>query len=203
MKQGVFLISLLLLLPFQAWTQLRKPASIAELSVYTGPDREQLLYAGAKSEGKVVWYTSLAGDSYKAIARGFEAKYSGVRLEAYRAGGSELVPRMIEETKARRLVVDMLEMTLDSLMVSQANNLLVPMVRLISQDIRMGPRNRPTRDWRFGPSCANPIMASDTTKISSQRARFPGASMGCSTLISKENSGSPMARAQTRLLERC
>jgi hypothetical protein len=71
MKKLVFLISLLLLLPFEAWTQVRKPNSIAELAVYTGPDREQLLYAGAKTEGTVTWYTSLAGGSYKALARPF------------------------------------------------------------------------------------------------------------------------------------
>jgi len=126
MKKVVFLTSLLLLCPPEAWTQIQKPASIAELSVYNGSDRERLLYGGAKSEGKVVWYTSLAGDSYKAIARTFEAKYPGVRLEAYRAGGSELVPRMIEEAKAHHPVFDTLEMTLDSLMVSQASNLLRP-----------------------------------------------------------------------------
>jgi len=126
MKKVVFLTSLLLLYRPEAWTQVQKPASIAELSVYNGSDRERLHYGGAKSEGKVVWYTSLAGDSYKAIARTFEAKYPGVRLEAYRAGGSELVPRMIEEAKARRPVFDTLEITLDSLMVSQANNLLRP-----------------------------------------------------------------------------
>ena len=100
--------------------------TVAELSVYNGSDREQLLYGGAKSEGTVTWYTSLAGDSYKALARAFEAKYSGVRVESYRAGGSELVPRMIEESKARRPVFDVLEITLDSLMVSRANNLLRP-----------------------------------------------------------------------------
>ena len=40
-------------------------------------DREQLLHASAKSEGVVNWYTSLAGDSYKALSRAFEAKYPG------------------------------------------------------------------------------------------------------------------------------
>jgi iron(III) transport system substrate-binding protein len=82
-----------------AWAQSPKPASITELAGYNGSDREQLLYAGARSEGKVVWYTSLAGDSYKAMARAFETKYPGLRLEAYRAGGSDLVPRMIEEAR--------------------------------------------------------------------------------------------------------
>ena len=84
------------------WAQSRKPASITELASYLGPDREQLLYGGAKSEGAVVWYTSLAGDSYKALARAFESKYSGIRVEAYRAGGTDLVVRMSEEAKARR-----------------------------------------------------------------------------------------------------
>src|SRR4030095_9226655 len=106
MKKLVFLTSLLLLLPFEASTQVRKPHSIAELAVYSGSDREQLLYAGAKTEGTVTWYTSLAGGSYQALARAFEAKYPGVRVESYRAGGSELVVRMAEETKARRPTFD-------------------------------------------------------------------------------------------------
>lgn len=126
MKTNVLLIVLLLFFASEISAQPRKPGTVAELSVYNGSDREQLLYAGAKSEGKVTWYTSLAGDSYKALARAFESKYPGLRLEAYRAGGSELVPRMIEEAKARRPVCDVLEITLDSLMVSRANNLLRP-----------------------------------------------------------------------------
>jgi ABC-type Fe3+ transport system substrate-binding protein len=44
-------------------------------------------------------------------------------VEAYRAGGSELVVRMAEETKARRPTFDALETTYDFMMVSRANNL--------------------------------------------------------------------------------
>ena len=43
-----------------------------------------MLYAGAKSEGKVTWYTSLSGDSYKGMVKAFETKYPGVKLDAYR-----------------------------------------------------------------------------------------------------------------------
>jgi iron(III) transport system substrate-binding protein len=85
-----------------------------------------MLYAGAKSEGVVNWYTSLAGDSYKALSRAFEAKYSGVRVEAFRAGGSDLVVRMSEETKARRPTMDALETTYDFMMVSKAYGLTRP-----------------------------------------------------------------------------
>ena len=126
MKLITQILSLFLLFSSYAWAQSPKPKSIAELAIYTGSDREQLLYAGAKSEGTVTWYTSLAGDSYKALARAFETRYPGVRVESYRAGGSELVVRMAEETKARRPTFDALETTYDFMMVARAENLTRP-----------------------------------------------------------------------------
>ena len=88
-------IKLLLVFSFPAavWAQPTKPASLAELAVYNGPDREQLLVAGAKKEGKVVWYTALAGGSYKELARAFEAKY-GVAVEAYRGASRDLIAKV-------------------------------------------------------------------------------------------------------------
>lgn len=109
-----------------AFSQSRKPATVSEIATYMGADREQVLYAGAKSEGVVTWYTSLAGDGYKAIARAFETKYSGVRVEAFRNGGSELVTRMAEEAKARRPSMDALETTYDYASVSKEYGLIRP-----------------------------------------------------------------------------
>ena len=88
------LLAVLLVIPTLLAAQSRKPATVAEIAAYMGADREQLLHAGAKTEGVAIWYTSLAGDSYKALARAFETKYPGVRVEVFRAGGSELMPRM-------------------------------------------------------------------------------------------------------------
>src|SRR2546430_8466464 len=102
MKIPSFIFLVLLLLPSEAWEQTRKPASIAELATYRGADRERVLYAGAKAEGKVVWYTSLAGGSYKEIVSVFEAKYPGVKVESFRAAGKDLVVRMEEKGKARK-----------------------------------------------------------------------------------------------------
>jgi ABC-type glycerol-3-phosphate transport system substrate-binding protein len=65
-----------------------------------------VLYAGAKSEGKVTWYTSLAGDSYKAMVKAFEGKYPGVKVETYRVSGSDMTTRMFEESKAKRYIAD-------------------------------------------------------------------------------------------------
>jgi len=109
-----------------AWGQSKKPAAFAELAAYLGPDREQILLAGAKSEGKVVWYTSLGGGSYKAIIDAFEAKYPGVKVEVYRATGSDLTTRITEEANARRNIVDTVESTGEVLTALRNAKLLAP-----------------------------------------------------------------------------
>ena len=88
MKIASFFFLVLFVITSPASAQSRKPSSIAELAVYRGPDREQILYAGAKAEGKIIWYTSLAGDSYKEMVKAFETRYSGVKVESYRAAAS-------------------------------------------------------------------------------------------------------------------
>ena len=126
MKTLNFIVLLLLLLPSEGWVQARKPSSIEELTIYLGADREQILYAGAKSEGKVVWYTSLAGGSYKEIVNVFEKKYAGVKVEAFRASGSDLTVKLEEETKARRNIADAIETTEGNLMFMRDGKLLRP-----------------------------------------------------------------------------
>jgi len=121
-----FILLALLLLPSSAGAQARKPSTIAELVTYRGADREQLLYAGAKSEGKIVWYTSLAGDSYKELVKAFETKYAGVKVESYRAAGAELVTRLEEEGRARRNIADAIETTEGSLIFLRDGKLLRP-----------------------------------------------------------------------------
>jgi len=121
-----FAVTLFVFAPITLFAQQRKALTVSEIATYLGADREQVFYAGAKSEGLVNWYTSLAGDSYKAISRAFEAKYPGVRVEAFRNGGGELVTRMSEEVKARRPNMDALETTYDFLMVSKAYGLIRP-----------------------------------------------------------------------------
>lgn len=126
MKVSVVGLWLLLLAPSEGWVQSRKPMTIAYLVTYNGADWEQILYAGAKTEGKVVWYTSLAGDSYKGMTKAFEAKYPGVRVEAYRVSGSEMTTRMMEESKAKRYIVDTVETTEGNLLFMRDGFLLRP-----------------------------------------------------------------------------
>jgi len=126
MKKIAFVLFALFLLSSNAWSQTRKPSSIAELAVYRGADREAILYAGAKTEGKILWYTSLAGDSYKEMVKAFETKYPGVRVDSFRAAGADLVTRLEEEARAKRNIADSIETTEGSLIFLRDGKLLRP-----------------------------------------------------------------------------
>jgi len=107
-----------------AWAQSGMQIKPADLAMYDKPDREKILYAGAKAEGKVTWYTSLAGGSYKDLAAAFQAKYPGVQLEAYRATSQDLTSRILAESQARRFIVDTIESTLPLLKLLRDSKLL-------------------------------------------------------------------------------
>jgi iron(III) transport system substrate-binding protein len=109
-----------------AWSQTGKPPSAAELAAYTGADRERVLFEGAKREGKVVWYTTLATDQNKQIAGVFEKKYPGVAVETFRTGASALAQRLVTEAKARRHIADAIETTPPGLMTFRESQLLLP-----------------------------------------------------------------------------
>ena len=126
MKIFNFLLLLFLLWPAEMQAQGRKGTTIAELVTYNGADREQVLYAGAKTEGKLTWYTSLAGDSYKGMVKAFETKYPGVKIEAYRVSGSDMTTRLFEESKAKRYIADTVETTEGNLMFMRDAFLLRP-----------------------------------------------------------------------------
>src|SRR5512134_927373 len=123
MKQIAILICCAALLqPLMAWAQASKPATLPELAVYNGTDREQLLFAGAKKEGKLVWYTALAGGSYKELARAFEAKY-GIPVEAYRGASKDLIAKVLAEAQAKKFLMDVAESSPPLLMLMRSRNL--------------------------------------------------------------------------------
>lgn len=120
---------MLLLLPLYISTasaQSPKPLPFAQLAAYNKPDREQVLYAGAKAEGKLTWYTSLAGNSYKELAAAFETKYPGVKVETYRATRQEMSARILAESQAKRYIVDTIESTIPLMKVLKESKLIAP-----------------------------------------------------------------------------
>lgn len=106
--------------------QAQSKMSIEQLAAYNKSDREKVLYTGAKAEGKITWYTSLAGGSYKELYAGFEAKYPGVKVESYRATRQEMGARIMAEAQAQRYIVDTIETTIPLLKLLKDNHMLVP-----------------------------------------------------------------------------
>jgi len=86
-----------------------QPKTLAELAVYQGPDRQQILEEGAKKEGKLTWYTSgtvptLVVPTIKA----FNEKYPDIEVEYFRADGRSLLTRVLEEQRSGNLNVDVI-----------------------------------------------------------------------------------------------
>lgn len=109
-----------------ATAQSAKPVSLEQLAAYNKPDREKVLYEGAKAEGKITWYTSLAGASYKQLAAAFEAKYPGVKVESYRATRQEMSARVLAEAQSKRYIADTFETTIPLLKLLKESGMLIP-----------------------------------------------------------------------------
>jgi iron(III) transport system substrate-binding protein len=98
--------------------------SVADLANYRSADREEMLKAGARKAGKLVWYTTLT--AHRDIANVFEAKYPGIRVETYRTGSTDLMRRILTEAQSRRNLADLIETTPPTLMVMRDGKLLMP-----------------------------------------------------------------------------
>jgi iron(III) transport system substrate-binding protein len=54
----------------------------------------------ARKEGKVVWYTSLALPSAEKVAKLFETKYPGIKVDVHRTGSQRILQRVMQELQA-------------------------------------------------------------------------------------------------------
>ena len=124
MKSPGFILAIVLGIAPLGWAQTAKPMSVADLAAYNKPDREKMLYEGAKKEGKLMWYTSLTGGPNTDVPKVFEAKYPGVQVEVYRGDSDALISRILQEAQAKRYIVDSIETTFPILKVMQEYKLL-------------------------------------------------------------------------------
>ncbi|HEY7167964.1 MAG TPA: extracellular solute-binding protein [Candidatus Binatia bacterium] len=121
MRRLVLTLLIFVHLPSFAAAQTR---SVADLANYRGADREEMLKAGARKEGKLVWYTTLT--AHRDIANVFESRYPGIKVETYRTGSTDLLRRIMTEAQTRRNFADLVETTPPTLMVMRDNKLLMP-----------------------------------------------------------------------------
>ena len=117
-------LSLGLVLPAATWAACRssssspgapsastagKPASFKDIAAYSGADRQQMLEDGAKAEGNVTWYTTIAGDVLDAQMKAFNQKYPSIKVNLYRADTNPLQTRLQQEAQAKKYVCDVVE----------------------------------------------------------------------------------------------
>jgi iron(III) transport system substrate-binding protein len=86
----------------------QSPERSAGIYLYEGGDRMQRLVEGARKEGALVVYTSLATSESVPLTQAFEKKY-GVKVQLWRSLSSQVMQRVLNEARARRDAVDAIE----------------------------------------------------------------------------------------------
>jgi iron(III) transport system substrate-binding protein len=147
-----------------AGSQTAKPSAPADLAAYAGGDRERLIHDGARREGKLVWYTTLAAEQNKQIANAFEKKYPGISVETFRTGSSALAQRLLTEAKARRHIADAVETTPPGLITFREHQLLLPYRSPHLGNFPEEARNGRATIWSTGPMYASPMSALPITR---------------------------------------
>ncbi len=69
-------------------------------------DHQASLIEGAKKEGQLVWYTSMAIDTSKPLLDGFLKEYPFIKAELVRLGEEQLMNRILNETRAGKWSFD-------------------------------------------------------------------------------------------------
>jgi len=108
----VVVLSMAIALPAFSAPAPKKPATAAEVALYTGADRQQILEEGAKKEGKLTFYTTgILVQTVRPLVDAFQKKYPYIKVEIWRAGTQELIPRFSQEHGAGRYTADVIELT--------------------------------------------------------------------------------------------
>lgn len=93
----------------------------AQLALYQGADREKVLIEGAKREGQFTLYTSHTW--FRTFVKEFEKKYPFVKASEWRNDSKNVIRKVLEEVKAGRVLVDVVETTADGMGVMKREGL--------------------------------------------------------------------------------
>ena len=80
---------------------------------------QSALIEGAKKEGKLVWYTSMAIDTSKPLLDAFLKEYPFIKAELVRAGEEQLMNRILSETRAGKWMFDAVSTSAMSVLVER------------------------------------------------------------------------------------
>src|SRR5712692_6811755 len=84
--------------------------SVADIAMYEGADRDQRVMAGAKKEGSLLIYTSIAEKDLMVINSDFEKRY-GIKATVWRASTDKVLQRAVLEARANRFDFDVVHIS--------------------------------------------------------------------------------------------
>jgi len=118
---------------------------VAELAAYEGPDRLQKLIEGARREGELTIYTSAQATDLGVVVEAFEKKY-GVKASLWRAGSEAVLNRAIQEARAGRHTVDVVE-TNGPELESMSREQILQSIKSPRHADLIAPAIRPHGEW--------------------------------------------------------
>lgn len=86
-----------------------RPTTVAEIALYQGGDRQQILVEGAKKEGELVFYNSYTWMA--TVAQMFEKKYPFIKVAVWRSESASVIKRVTEEYASGRFLADIVELS--------------------------------------------------------------------------------------------
>lgn len=117
----------------------------AGLALYEGPDRLERLIAGARREGELTIYTSAQTSDLGPVVQAYEKKY-GIRATIWRAGSEAVLNRAVQEARAGRHTVDVVE-TNGPEMESLHREQILQLVKSPHHADLIEPAIRPHGEW--------------------------------------------------------
>lgn len=142
MKRRLFLGAAFLGVGLRAYPQAPGAGALGSLA---GPDREHKLLAGAKLEGALTIYTSAPTDDIGPLVAAFEKKY-GLKVGVWRASSEKVLQRALQEARAKRFTLDVVETNGPELEALHREGLL-QLVRSPYQSDLIAPALRPHGEW--------------------------------------------------------
>ncbi len=89
-----------------------RAASAADIATYRSADRDALILAGTRREGKVVFYSGMIeNQALRPIADAFKKKYPFVAIDYWRGDSRALMLKALTERRAGRIIGDIYEST--------------------------------------------------------------------------------------------
>jgi iron(III) transport system substrate-binding protein len=113
------------------------PAPAQNLYGYEGADRMAKIEAGARKEGTLTLYTTIAEKDLPAIIGPFEKKY-GIKVSTWRAGTDKVLQRTVTEYQAKKYDVDAVHFGAPEMEALSREKILSPVNSPVHKDLQAG-----------------------------------------------------------------